>query len=165
MRRIDANVLPCFGIVEFQEANVWQHVLARITDGDRHDVVPPGRALHGFFIAGVQKVAEHEHQRAPVQHLVEKVKTGPQIRADLVRLMDEQIAYQPQSVARPFARRQVMLDIACQHEQRGLVIVADGAKDKQGCDFGHDVALVWLTCQGVRRESMMKTTVSSRSSM
>ena len=63
-----------------------------LADPQQHEIVSPGRPLQQFLVALVEKIAQQENDRPPVQHSIQVVQRIPDAGAALLRLEEQDVA-------------------------------------------------------------------------
>src|SRR5579884_4044420 len=154
-------------ILQLQQANRRQFLLAGIGDAQGDEIVPSTGALERLLESLIEKITQQENDGAAMQHAVEVIEPLPQRRATVFRLVEEYITDETQDVACALARRHEALDAIGELHQPDAVIVADGAEASTAASsaatsrFCCSLVPNWL----LPLQSTASSSVSSRSSM
>ncbi len=141
IRRIENDDLAGLRIFQLDQADVRQFHLARVGDGDRHQVMAAVGNAQRLFIAGGNKIRHQKHHGAPRDDAIQIFQRQADVGALSLRLMIQQLAQHPQHVALAFFRRHEFLDAVGENNQADLVVVLDRRERQQGAQFGGDVGL------------------------
>ena len=71
---VQQQPLARLGVLQFEQPDGRQLLLARIADANGDQVVPPSGAFEGRFKAAIEKIAQEKDDGAAVQDTVEEVE-------------------------------------------------------------------------------------------
>src|SRR5689334_22477937 len=107
---VNQHALAGLRVLQLQEADRRQLLLARVADAHRDQVVTAAGALQGLLEVAVEEVAQQENDGPAVEHAVEVVEPLAEAGAAPLRLEEEDVADQAEDVADALARRDELLD-------------------------------------------------------
>src|SRR6185369_16123717 len=92
---VEQQAAAGFGIFHLQEADRGQAFLAWIGNAHGREVVPASRAAKGSLVALVKKVTQEKDDGPAALHPVEKVEGLLDRGAPMLRLKEQNVAYEP----------------------------------------------------------------------
>ena len=151
VRRVDVDLLARLGILERDNADVGQILLARIDHRDGNEVVAAGGDGEGTRITLIHEIGNKEDHRAPGHHFVQVFQRGGQIGPAVLWLEEEHFADEPQGVQAAFFRMNEKFDLVAEKEEADFVVILDRAEGEDRGDFGGQLALARVHASEIAR--------------
>ena len=141
-RGVNPAFLARLRVAELHQTHLGDVHLAAVGDAQRDEVVLVGANLHLLLKTLVRhKVRDEEGRGAALDGRGQKTQALTDVGAAFCRLEVDDLADDAQDVRTAFLGRDELLDLAAEENDTHLVVVLDGRKRQDGCQFGRQVTL------------------------